>query len=55
MEAEIKITEVLLKQARVLRNSHDPAEAIAAAKWEIRFEEEIARLRKMKPQLAGGR
>ena len=46
MEAKINVTEVLLRQARVLRNSPDPEEAIAAAEWEIRFEEELKSLRR---------
>lgn len=46
MEAKIRITEVLLKQARVLRNSPDPDEAIASAEWEKRFEEELKTMRR---------
>lgn len=46
MEAKLRIAEVLLKQARVLRNSTDPDDAIAAAEWEKRIGEEIEKLQK---------
>lgn len=55
MEQKIKITETLLKQARVLRNSRDPQEAIAAAEWEMRFEQEIDLLRKREKRSAAAK
>jgi hypothetical protein len=57
---EFKVTDALLKYARGLRESEDPAVARAAASWEVRFQEDLELLRraatrkKPEPARAGG-
>lgn len=44
-DAEIEITEALCRHARLLSQTKDPRKKIAAARWELKLDDELRRLR----------
>ena len=55
IEAEIEVADAMYKHAKFLRTStkNDPHKAKAAADWEIKFHDELEKLKSMAAQLPG--